>query len=177
MHGACLNLFVFIEHDDLLDRSHTPSGVSTTSKSTFIQKGLNRLHPIKQFRQEANLKQTQTFFSIAAGSFSWNFPRDAVDFLARSAAFWRSWDAETALAVVFETIGANPTPGTETFLARAMFRSRWSSFLATRSLLSLEAFSNGSTSASGPLPWKSRVVKVLKFRKALGRGGTFIVAP
>lgn len=82
------------------------------------------------------------FFSRDLGRFSWNFPNEAVDFLAISDAFFRSPDVWGSTDVV----GVRPTAGTLVFLALAMLRSLCSSFLATLSLFSSMAFSKGSWS-------------------------------
>ena len=89
--------------------------------------------------------------------FTWNFPREAVDFLAKSAAFKSSAEAEMvggpALPPPPDTTGVSPTPGRLTFRVFAMFRRRWCSFFATRSFLSWSAFSKGSIPALGPDSW------------------------
>ena len=73
---------------------------------------------------------------------TWNLPRDAVAFLARSAAFSNSCLSGFDVARVVAVGGANPpAPGILVFLDLAMFLSLWTSFLATRSAFSSAAFS------------------------------------
>ncbi len=86
-----------------------------------------------------------TCFSSAGLSPGWNLPSDAVDALASSAALPASSAPPVCARTRLSVMGVTPeAPGTRTFRARAMLRSLWSSFLATRSRFCSRADSKGS---------------------------------